>query len=84
VRVRVLARDVSLAITEPHNTSIQNLLPCRVLSVTSDAHPSQCLVRLQCGGATLLARITARSANQLALQEGLKVWAQLKSVALVE
>jgi molybdate transport system ATP-binding protein len=84
VRVRVLARDVSLATTEPHNTSIQNLLPCTVLSITADAHPSQCLVRLQCGGATLLARITARSANQLALQEGNAVWAQLKSVALVE
>jgi molybdate transport system ATP-binding protein len=84
VRVRVLARDVSLATTEPHNTSIQNLLPCSVLGISADAHPSQCLVRLQCGGATLLARITARSANQLALQEGLKVWAQLKSVALVE
>lgn len=84
VRVRVLARDVSLATTEPHNTSIQNLLPCLVLSVTADAHPSQCLVRLQCGGAVLLARITARSAHQLALQEGISVWAQLKSVALVE
>jgi molybdate transport system ATP-binding protein len=84
VRVRVLARDVSIATTEPHHTSIQNLLPCKVLSVTADAHPSQCLVRLQCGESTILARITARSAHQLALQEGAAVWAQLKSVALVE
>ena len=84
VRVRVLARDVSIATTQPHDTSIQNLLPCQVLSVTADAHPSQCLVRLQCGESTLLARITARSAHQLDLQEGCAVWAQLKSVALVD
>lgn len=84
VRVRVLARDVSIATTEPGNTSIQNLLPCQVLSITPDAHPSQCLVRLQCGQATLLARITARSAHQLGLQAAAAVWAQLKSVALVE
>ncbi len=84
VRVRVLARDVSIATTQPHSTSIQNLLPCRVMSITTDTHPSQCLVRLRCGGATVLARITARSAHQLALQEGSDVWAQLKSVALVD
>jgi molybdate transport system ATP-binding protein len=84
VRVRVLARDVSIATSQPHNTSIQNLLPCQVMSITTDAHPSQCLVRLQCGESTVLARITARSAYQLDLQGGSAVWAQLKSVALVD
>ncbi len=84
VRVRILARDVSIATAEPHDTSIQNLLPCSILGITPDAHPSQCMVRLQCGDATLLARITSRSAHQLGLQPGMTVWAQLKSVALVE
>jgi molybdate transport system ATP-binding protein len=41
-------------------------------------------VRLQCGASTLLARITARSADALALAPGQSVWAQVKSVALVE
>ena len=84
VRVRVLARDVSIATAKPHNTSIQNLLSCTVLGIAPDVHPSQCVVRLQCGQATVLSRITARSAHQLGLQAGLAVWAQLKSVALVE
>lgn len=84
VRVRVLARDVSIARQQPMGTSIQNLLPCTVISVTADSHPSQCMVRLQCGASVLLARITARSADLLGLQSGAAVWAQLKSVALVE
>jgi molybdate transport system ATP-binding protein len=42
------------------------------------------MVRLQCGETVLLARITARSAHALGLRAGLEVWAQLKSVALVE
>ena len=84
VRLRVLARDVSIATEVPHHTSIQNLLPCTVVDCTPDSQPSQCVVRLQCGASVLLARITARSAHALALQPGANVWAQLKSVALVE
>ena len=83
VRVRVLARDVSLATVQPQHTSIQNLMPCEVLACKPDAHPSQCLVHLRSGATVLLARITARSAHQLQLQAGSRVWAQLKSVALV-
>ncbi|MES2999680.1 MAG: molybdenum ABC transporter ATP-binding protein [Pseudomonadota bacterium] len=84
VRLRVLARDVSIATQQPHGTSIQNLLPCIVQSVTVEAHPSQVLVRLACGDSVLLSRITARSANALGLEPGMPVWAQVKSVALVQ
>jgi len=83
VRLRVLARDVSLATQEPHGTSIQNVLPCQVQALHPDAHVAQVLVRLQCGPSALLARITARSAHLLGLQPGQAVWAQVKSVALV-
>ena len=84
VRLRVLARDVSIATTEPQHTSIQNLLPCVVHSVEPDTHPSQVVVRLACGEAVLLARITARAADALRLVPTQAVWAQVKSVALVE
>ena len=83
VRLRVLARDVSLASAEPSHTSIQNILPCVVDSIAPDHHPSQVLVRLRCGDSIFLARITARSADALALAPGQTVWAQVKSVALV-
>ncbi|MEP6824504.1 MAG: molybdenum ABC transporter ATP-binding protein [Ramlibacter sp.] len=83
-RLRVLARDVSIATREPQATSIQNVLPCLVETVAPDAHPSQVLVRLACGESFLLARVTARAADALALAPGMPVWAQVKSVALVE
>lgn len=90
VRVRVLARDVSVATEKPAATSIQNLLACEVREISAGGHPSQVLVRLACiEGAVpeapvLLARITARAAAQLALASGMRVWAQVKSAALVE
>lgn len=82
--MRVLARDVSLALVAPVGTSIQNQLACTVEQITPDVHPSQVLVWLRCGPATLLARVTARSAAQLNLCAGQAVWALVKSVALVE
>lgn len=84
VRVRVLARDVSLATRETEGSSIQNLLRCHVEAVGAGGHPSQALVRLTCGDAALLARITARAADTLALTTGMPVWAQVKSAALIE
>jgi molybdate transport system ATP-binding protein len=84
VRLRVLARDVSIATSLPQNTSIQNLLACTVQALVADTHPSQMLVQLKAGGAALLARITAKSADALSLAPGQQVWAQVKSVALVQ
>lgn len=84
VRLRVLARDVSIATDEPRHTSIQNLLSCVVQAVAADVHPSQALVRLACGESSLLARITMRAVDALDLAPGKAVWAQVKSVALVE
>lgn len=86
VRVRVLARDVSLAVGAPSASSIQNLFAVRVLEIVADSHPSQCLVRLCCEGApesVLWARITARAAHALGLQPGMAAWAQVKAAALV-
>ena len=75
-------RDVSIVLVRPQGSSIQNMLPCVVDAVAPDAQPSQVLVRLACGECFLLARVTARAADALALAPGLQVWAQVKSVAL--
>jgi len=83
VRLRLWARDISLARSRASDTSIQNLLPATVAALLPDAHPSQVLVQLQCGGQGLWARITARAAQALELQVGSAVWAQIKSAALV-
>ena len=82
VRVRVLARDVSIALQPPQASSIQNVLRCRIDAVADDAQPAQALVRLQVGDGWLLSRLTRRAVHQLGLQPGMMVWAQIKSAAI--
>jgi len=82
LRIRVQARDVSLSLQHPSGTSILNILPVRVLALSSDS-PGQVMVQLGAGGCTLLARITEKSAQRLALAPGLAVFAQIKGVAIL-
>ena len=65
VRVRVLARDVSLAREHPGQSSIQNVLPGRVNAIADDEHPALALVRIQVGNSILVARLTKRAAAAL-------------------
>ena len=83
VRMRVLARDVSIATEAPQHTSIQNQLSAVIEAVAPDAHPSQVLVRLRVGPWAVLARITQKAWSDLSLQVGQAVWVQVKSVAVV-
>lgn len=82
-RVRVHARDVSLALSQHSDSSILNRLPARVLQSAPAEHPAHALVRLDLGGSEIVARITRRSHDLLALTPGMQVWAQIKSVVLV-
>lgn len=84
VRVRVLARDVSLARERPAPTSIQNVLQGVVDALGDDDHPGLRIVRVRVGGSPLVARLTRRAAVELELRPGQEVWVQVKSVALVE
>ena len=83
VRVRVLARDVSLAET-PSVSSIQNCLRGTVEALGDEDHPALALVRVRVGDSVLLARLTRRSAAALHIAPGRAVWVQVKSVALLE
>ena len=83
VRMRLLARDVSVATVAPQHTSIQNLLSAVIEAVADDDHPSQVLVRLRVGPSAVLSRITQRAWAQLRLQVGQQVFLQVKTVALV-
>lgn len=82
VRVRVLARDVSIATTLPHDSSISNILQARIAEIC-DAGPGKVNVRMTVGDTqVLLSRITHRSLDLLGLAVGMSVYAQVKSVAL--
>jgi molybdate transport system ATP-binding protein len=91
VRVRVLARDVSVVRHAAADTSILNVLPATLLGLHADH--ATVLLSLALGhtapGATppdgprLLARITRRSAEGLRLQPGDAIHAQIKGVSLM-
>lgn len=87
VRVRVLARDVSLALDQPGQSSILNVLPATVDGIAdADGGPRNSaisLVRVSVGGTALLSRLTRRSVAQLGLRPGARVWVQVKSAALL-
>ncbi|TXC66986.1 molybdenum ABC transporter ATP-binding protein [Piscinibacter aquaticus] len=84
VRLRVLARDVSLARTPQAGSSIGNQLHGTIEAIADDAHPALALVRVRIGSVPVVARLTKRSAASLELAVGLPVWAQVKTVALME
>ncbi|KNZ31298.1 MAG: molybdenum ABC transporter ATP-binding protein [Methylibium sp. NZG] len=79
--VRVPARDVSLTLSRHTDTSILNILPATVLALADDT-PGHCMVRLDVGGAVLLARITQQSAQALSVRPGLELFAQIKGAAI--
>lgn len=83
VRLRVLARDVSIALQAPQGSSILNRVPATLTALHEDS-PGQVMLSLQAGSTTLLARISARSVRELGLQQGQSVMAQIKSVALLD
>lgn len=82
VRVRILARDVSLA-EQPGISSIQNVLRGQIDAIADDGHPGLILVRVKVGKVLLLARLTKRALASLGIMLGKEVWIQVKSVALL-
>jgi molybdate transport system ATP-binding protein len=89
VRLRVLARDVSVTLGPQPGSSIGNQLPATVEAIADDSHPALALLRLRAGPGgpvpqvPLVARLTRRSVDALGLAPGSAVWAQVKTVALI-
>ncbi len=84
VRVRIRARDVSLALARPADISVLNMFEGTVAEIGADfddAQGPQLDVRLDIG-VPLWARITRRSAHDLGIAPGRRVHALIKSVAI--
>ena len=80
VRVRIPARDVSIATSEPRDLSILNIFKGRIVEI---GEPFGAAVDLKLDvGVPLWARITARSLAELDLVVGKTVYALVKSVAI--
>jgi molybdate transport system ATP-binding protein len=81
VRVRVRARDVSLALAPPAGISILNVLHGRIAEISlGDGAVAD--LRIQVGATSVLARITRRSLDQLRLESGMEVYAMIKAISL--
>ena len=85
-RVRIAPADVSLALAPATGSTILNSLPARIVTLAREDRGPQINVVLALGadgsGSRIVARITRRSANALALAEGQRVFAEIKSIAL--
>ncbi len=81
LRLGVRATDVTLARARPTDVSANNILKGRVTALRW-AGESWADVQLDCSGQPLLARITRRSAQRLAIAPGDELWALVKSTTL--
>jgi molybdate transport system ATP-binding protein len=81
VRLRVRSQDVAIALTAPEHTSVRNVVPAELVSIETgeDAYAE---VLLSAGGQYLRSRITRKSAAELGLRPGLRVFALIKSIAV--
>ena len=84
VRVRILARDVSISLADPQNLSIINHLKVEISELITQSEHRVLVRLLLADGQHLFAEITETSAKRLNLQPGLVVFALIKTVAMTE
>ncbi|RLA07886.1 MAG: molybdenum ABC transporter ATP-binding protein [Gammaproteobacteria bacterium] len=83
IRLRIVAKDVSLATAYNNNTSILNIFKARVTNI-KPAGLSQKLIKLKIADDEIFAKITNKSAGILSLKINKQVYVQIKSVALFD
>jgi molybdate transport system ATP-binding protein len=83
-RLRILARDVALALDAPGRMSVLNQLPVTIERIDPVPDDRVTVVCRLGDGQALLAQITAWSAQTLALKPGTNAFALIKSVALID
>ena len=82
VRLRIRARDVTLATAPPQGISTRNVLAGTLVEVNAEAETAYAETLVDIGGARLRARLTRKAADELGLAPGIKVYALIKSISL--
>jgi molybdate transport system ATP-binding protein len=80
VRLQLLARDIILATQPVQGLSVRNALASTVIAISDDEFGAA-LVRVDVGGAIVLARITQNARRALNLRRGDAVWTLVKAVS---
>jgi molybdate transport system ATP-binding protein len=81
VRARIRARDVSLALARPTGLSIRNVFEATVVALSGE-FGAIVDVTLAVGPTPLVARITRKAADELALAPGRRIYALVKAVSI--
>ena len=79
VRLKIPARDVSIALERPTAISIQNMIPATVSSITPMKQSAFQSVQLDAAGQTLRATVTRKAVVDLGLAPGKQIFALIKS-----
>ncbi len=82
VRIRIRARDVSLATAKPSQISIRNVLQGTVSTIEQDLNSPYANVQIRCGDEVILSQVTRASISDLNLSPGKNVYALVKSVTM--
>ena len=81
VRVHIRARDVAIALEQPHDISILNILSANIVDIRyGDGAYAE--VQLDVGRQLLVSRVTRKSVHDLGLTQGKRVYALIKSIAV--
>ena len=87
VRIRILAKDVSISKDKPELSSILNQLPGSIVEILNDKHDQAIMhVKVCCNESSdqfVIASIPKKSLEELAVSVGSSVWLQIKSVAVI-
>lgn len=84
VRLRILAKDVSLSLRPLEGSSQLNCLAAKVVEMEGVANPGKVTLKLDLAGVMLLARVTKKSVALLDLRPGSSVYVLVKTVSFVD
>jgi molybdate transport system ATP-binding protein len=82
IRIRIYAKDVSIALQAATDSSILNIIPVTITDI-SEVKNRQAIIKLTCDNHLILSRLTVKSIQQLGLAPGQRVFAQIKGIALL-
>ena len=84
LRCRINAKDVSICLSPPEESSISNILPGTITRIEESESPGERVITIKISeNQYLLATITYASTKRLSLHINCHVWAQIKSVVVL-
>jgi molybdate transport system ATP-binding protein len=80
IRVRIRARDVSLATQKPEGISVRNIFHGTIIEILEEVGTAYAETLVDVGGAKIRSRVTRASVADLGLKPGSPVYALVKSI----